>query len=184
MIFKAVVGSKAHPECGVASIPFPIPDDQYDYTIDLLNGIGVGDATAQDCHVCSIDSRYPILNRLVTQCVNVDELDYLAKRLDSFCKGKFAQFQAMASVLSLSDVKDFINLTFCCQQATSSGQAPYPSLPPLAKAHSFHCPSSPNQNRYAGFRFGFMLHRNMERCRGGHPLRCGLRQRYGAGTVL
>ena len=34
---------------------------------------------------------------LVTQTVNVDELDYLAKRLDSFCQGEIEKFQAMAS---------------------------------------------------------------------------------------
>lgn len=48
----------------------------------------------------------------------MDQLDYLAKRLDSFCKDEDAQFQAMAHKLKLADVKDLINLTFCCQQAT------------------------------------------------------------------
>ncbi len=36
----------------------------------------------------------------------------------------------------------------------SSGQVPYPSLPTLPKARSFHCPSSPNRTRCAGLRFG------------------------------
>lgn len=36
-------------------------------------------------------SNYSILNRLVTQSVNVEELDYLAKRLDSFSKGEADQ---------------------------------------------------------------------------------------------
>ena len=48
----------------------------------------------------------------------MDQLDYLAKRLDSFCAGEDAQFQAMACKLELKDIKDFINLTFCCQQVT------------------------------------------------------------------
>ena len=39
----------------------------------------------------------------------------------------------------------------------SSTQAPYPSLPPPAKAHSFRCVSSPNQTRFAGLRFGLKL---------------------------
>ena len=82
------------------------------------------------------------------------------KRLDSFCAGEKEKFQAMASKLCLSDIKDFINLTFCCQQATSSEQVPYPSLPPPAKARSFHCSSSPNRTRFAGLRFGFPLHQN------------------------
>jgi len=112
MNFKAVLSNKAHPEYGAATIPFPIPDDQYDSTIDLLHGIGIGDATAQDCRVEEIPIGMPILDRLVAQNANVDELDYLAKRLDGFDKDEGLQFQAMASVLGLSDIKDLINLTF------------------------------------------------------------------------
>ena len=48
----------------------------------------------------------------------MDQLDYLAKRLDSFDKGEASQFQAMAHKMKLIHIKDFINLTFCCQQAT------------------------------------------------------------------
>ena len=50
--------------------------------------------------------------------VNVDELDYLAKRLDSFCDDEAEQFQAMAHKLGLTCLRDFINLTFCCERAT------------------------------------------------------------------
>lgn len=78
----------------------------------------IGFPTAQDCRVDGLDSRYPILNRLVAQSPNVDELDYLATRLSSFCDRDDDQFAAMASKLCLSDIKDLINLTFCCQQAT------------------------------------------------------------------
>ena len=48
----------------------------------------------------------------------MDQLDYLAKRLDGFCAGEVSEFEAMAHKLELTDIKDFINLTFCCQQAT------------------------------------------------------------------
>lgn len=118
MIFKAIISSQAEPELGQATIPFPIPDSEYDHTIALLEDMGIGSPTAQDCRVDEVDSTYPILNRLVAQSVNADELDYLAKRLDSFSKGEDEKFEALASKLSLSDIKDFINLTFCCQQAT------------------------------------------------------------------
>ncbi len=50
-----------------------------------------------------LTSHYGILERLEGQGVNVDELDYLAKRLDSFCTGEDAQFQAMAHKLYLTD---------------------------------------------------------------------------------
>ena len=36
MIMKAAISSKTHPEYGHATIPFPIPDSEYDHTIDLL----------------------------------------------------------------------------------------------------------------------------------------------------
>lgn len=133
MIFKAAISNKAHPEYGTVYVPFPLPNDEYDHTIELLNAVEIGDAVVQDCRVDQIDSKYPILNRLISQTVNVDELDYLAKRLESFSTGETAQFQAMASVLCLSDVKDLINLTFCCQQATVVTD--FSDLEQLGKAH-------------------------------------------------
>ena len=118
MSMKAVISNKAHPEYGQATIPFPIPDSEYDRTIGLLEDMEIGSPTAQDCQVDGLDSPYPILKRLAAQIVNVDELDYLAKRLDGFCNGEDGKFEAMAVKLGLSNIRDFINLTFCCQQAT------------------------------------------------------------------
>ena len=115
---KAILSNRAHPEYGQATVPLPIPDSEYDHAIGLLEDLGIGSPTAQDCRVDGLDSPYPVLNRLVTQNANVDELDYLARRLDSFSEGEAEKFQAMASRLRLSDIKDFINLTFSCQQAT------------------------------------------------------------------
>ena len=118
MIFKATLSGQASPGYGQATIPFPIPDSDYDLVIRMLEDIGVGSPTAQDCRVVGLEGLYPTLKRLNGQAINVDELDYLAKRLDSFSDGEDAQFEAMAFKLNLSSIKDFINLTFCCQQAT------------------------------------------------------------------
>ncbi len=118
MIFKAILSSQASPGYGQATISFPIPDSDYDLVIRMLEDIGVGSPTAQDCRVVGLEGLYPTLKRLNGQAINVDELDYLAKRLDSFSDGEDAQFEAMAFKLNLSSIKDFINLTFCCQQAT------------------------------------------------------------------
>ena len=134
MIFQATLTNKAHPEYGQATIPFPIPDSDYDQTIELLEGLVIGSPTDQDCRVDFLDSKYPILNRLVTQNVNVDELDYLAKRLESFCTDEDARFQAMTFKFCLSDIKDFINLTFCCQQATVITD--FSNLEQAGKSHS------------------------------------------------
>lgn len=118
MQFHAILSNPAHPEYGAATIPFPLPREEYDHSIELLSALEIGDAVRQDCKVDEITDGYPVLRRLEGQSVNVDELDYLAMRLDSFCVGEDAQFQAMAEKLDLTDIGDFINLTFCCQQAT------------------------------------------------------------------
>ena len=118
MIIHAVLGNPNHPEYGVATIPFPIPHDQYAHCMDLLEALEIGDAVKADCQVQEIDSFYSVLKRAEMLTVNVEELNYLAKRLDSFDIGEAAQFQAMAHKLELSDLKNLINLTFCCQEAT------------------------------------------------------------------
>ena len=118
MMIQAVLSNPSHPEYGVATIPFPIPRDQYTYCMELLAALEIGDAVKTDCKVEKIDSFYTILKRTEMLTVNVEELNYLAKRLDSFDTGEAAQFQAMAHKLELFELKDLINLTFCCQQAT------------------------------------------------------------------
>ena len=118
MMIQAVLGNPSHPEYGVATIPFPIPHDQYAHCMELLEALEIGDAVKADCKVEKIDSFYTVLKRTEMLTVNVEELNYLAKRLDSFDTGEAAQFQAMAHKLELFELKDLINLTFCCQQAT------------------------------------------------------------------
>ena len=118
MMIRAVLGNPNHPEYGVATIPFPIPRDQYAHCMELLEALEIGDAVNADCKVEEIDSFYTVLKRTEMLTVNVEELNYLAKRLDGFDIGEAAQFQAMAHKLELFELKDLINLTFCCQQAT------------------------------------------------------------------
>ena len=114
----AVLSNPNHPKYGVATIPFPIPRDQYTYCMDLLEALEVGDTVKADCKVVEFDSVYTVLKRMKALTVNVEELNYLVKRLESFDTGEAAQFQAMAHKLELFELKNLINLTFCCQQAT------------------------------------------------------------------
>ena len=118
MMIQAVLGNPHHPEYGVATIPFPIPHDQYARCMELLEALEIGDAVKADCKVEEVDSFFSVLKRTEMLTVNVEELNYLAKRLESFDTGEAAQFQAMAHKLELFELKDLINLTFCCQQAT------------------------------------------------------------------
>ena len=118
MMIQAVLGNPNHPEYGVATIPFPIPHDQYAHCMELLEALETGDAVKADCQVQEINSFYSVLKRTEMLTVNVEELNYLAKRLDGFDMGEATQFQAMAHKLELFEMKDLINLTFCCQEAT------------------------------------------------------------------
>ena len=111
MMIQAVLGNPSHPEYGVATIPFPIPHDQYAHCMELLEALEIGDAVKADCKATKIDSFYTVLKRTEMLTVNVEELNYLAKRLDSFDTGEAAQFQAMAHKLELFELKDLIILT-------------------------------------------------------------------------
>lgn len=117
-MMEAVLSNSDHPEFGEVTIPLPIPREQYDHCIELVNALEIGSVVAPDCHVSEICKGWPVFYRLEGMQVNLDELDYLAKRLESFDVGEYAQFQAMAEKLDLTSMKDLINLTFCCQQAT------------------------------------------------------------------
>ena len=60
MMFQAVLSNRDHTEYGVATIPFPIPRDQYTYCMDLLEALEIGDAVKADCMIAGIDSDRPI----------------------------------------------------------------------------------------------------------------------------
>ena len=58
MMIQAVLGNPHHPEYGVATIPFPIPRDQYAHCMELLEALEIGDAVKADCKGEEIDSFY------------------------------------------------------------------------------------------------------------------------------
>ena len=60
MMFQAVLSNRAHPEYGVATIPVPIPRDQYADCMELLDAREIGDAVKTDCMIAGIDSDRPI----------------------------------------------------------------------------------------------------------------------------
>ena len=117
-MIQAVLSNGQHPEYGVVNVPSPIPREDYDHVMEILAPLEIGDPVARDCHIEEISSDFPVLKQLEQTNTNLDELDYLAKRLDSFDNYEKAQFQGMASRLGLHCVDELINLTFCCQEAT------------------------------------------------------------------
>ena len=59
-MMNAVLSNPDHPEYGVATIPFPIPRDQYAHCMELLEALEIGDAVKADCMIAGIDSDRPI----------------------------------------------------------------------------------------------------------------------------
>ena len=70
MMIQAVLGNPNHPEYGVATIPFPIPHDQYARCMELLEALEIGDAVKADCQVQEINSFYSVLKRTEMLTVN------------------------------------------------------------------------------------------------------------------
>ena len=63
-MMSAVLSNPGHPKYGVATIPFPIPRDQYTYCMDLLEALEIGDTVKADCKVVEFDSAYSVLKRM------------------------------------------------------------------------------------------------------------------------
>ena len=114
---KATLRSKTDPALGSVTIQFPIHWKEYDRVLEQLKPLGIGSPLDQDCQIETLDSHYPILKRLEETLVNLDELDYLAKRLDNIDE-KATTFQGAAAAEGITSIQDFINLTFCYKQVS------------------------------------------------------------------
>ena len=114
---KATLYSKTDPALGSVTIQFPIHRKEYDQVLEQLEPLGIGSPLDQDCQIETLDSHYPILKRLEETLVNLDELDYLAKRLDNIDE-KATTFQGAAAAEGITSIQDFINLTFCYKQVS------------------------------------------------------------------
>ena len=115
---RAELSNPNHPELGVAAIHLPISEWEYDHVMQELEALNIGDAVARDCRLGELASGLESLKVLECQNINIDELDYLAKRLDSLDEYEAKQFEAAAARFELTDMTDLINLTFCSQQVT------------------------------------------------------------------
>ena len=116
---KATICNKAHPEYGTVSLPFPIQLEEYDENLKMLDTLDIGGHIERDCFVAELSTAYPILKCLEGSCVNVDELDYLIKYLDSFTPDEVAAFQGAAWERKIADLPGLINLAFSCSQVVA-----------------------------------------------------------------
>lgn len=115
-MIRTLLKNRQRPDLPPVPVCFPI--NGYESVYSNLEAIGIGHIAIRDCCVVELAGDYPILKRLQEMEINVDELDYLAKRLESFDQYELAQFQGAAVSQDYSDITDFINLTFCCQDVT------------------------------------------------------------------
>ena len=115
---EVTLSNRDHPEYGSVTIPLPIPTEEYDRCMELLKSIEIGGPVESDCRVEEMTGAPPVLNCLLDRQVNVDELDYLAYRIDGFWEGDEARFSAAAYSLGKTNIRDLINLTFCTDNTT------------------------------------------------------------------
>ncbi|NCC69299.1 MAG: hypothetical protein EOM14_14100, partial [Clostridia bacterium] len=108
-MIRALLNNPERPEQQPVLVCFPIVN--HDEVYEMLGKIAVGSATGRDCGVEEITGDYPALARLEDTVVNLDELDYLAKRLESFDKTEIAKFQSCAEAFDYKGLPDLINLT-------------------------------------------------------------------------
>ena len=69
-MMTAVLDSPLHPEYGGVTVPLPIPREEYDHTMELLENLGIGDTLRQDCRIIELNSKYSVLESLAGSEVN------------------------------------------------------------------------------------------------------------------
>lgn len=97
------------PSYRTAVIVFPAAEPDLQKAMDE---IGVGITVEKLCMVDAVRDDHGGLQALVGTLVNADEVQYLAKRMDSFDKNELNTFYAAAEQEKLTEIKDLINLTF------------------------------------------------------------------------
>ena len=115
---KVMLCNGDRPELGVATIPLPIPDEEYAHCMELLNALEIGDVRAHDCYLDQISDGPPSLFMLEGTMINVDEMDFLARSLERFTDEELAKFQCMIATREHWDMETLINLSFSCEQTT------------------------------------------------------------------
>lgn len=97
------------PSYRTVAIEFPAPEPDLQ---ENMKELGIGITTEKLCLVDAVQNDHRGLQALAGTLVNADEVQYLAKRMDSFDKNELNTFYAAAEHEKLTEVKDLINLTF------------------------------------------------------------------------
>ena len=97
------------PSYRTVAIEFPAPEPDLQ---EKMKELGIGITTEKLCLIDAVQNDHGGLQALAGTLVNADEIQYLAKRMDSFDKNELNTFYAAAEHEKLTEVKDLINLTF------------------------------------------------------------------------
>ena len=118
-MFEAKLKSRSQPKLGALAVTFPIPEERYENVILALKKLQIGDERKQDCCIDSIRAPdCPVLCRMSGTLANVDELDWLGKKLESFDQYELLQVSAATERFSLCSADELIDLSFCASEMT------------------------------------------------------------------
>lgn len=104
------------PNGATVKLSFPMEDDAMMRELEL---IGVGNSLTPDCTVLAVEQgasvgshTLPVLQCLCHTNINVDELNYLAHRLEGFTQREIDKFQSAVVLNDISELRNLINLSF------------------------------------------------------------------------
>ena len=118
-MFEATLKNRISAHFAPVTISFPIPEDQYEQAILALEKSQIGDARVQDCLVVDVCApNCPALVRMTGTMANIDELDWLAREMESFDRYELLQFNAAVERFGLSAADELIDLSFCAREVT------------------------------------------------------------------
>ena len=118
-MFEATLKNRISAHFAPVTITFPIPEDQYEQAILALEKSQIGDARVQDCLIDNVRAvNCPALVRMTGTMANIDELDWLAREMESFDRYELLQFNAAVERFGLSAADELIDLSFCAREVT------------------------------------------------------------------
>ena len=119
IMFEATLKNRISAHFAPVTITFPIPEDQYEQAILALEKSQIGDARVQDCLIDNVHAPdCPALVRMTGTMANIDELDWLAREMESFDRYELLQFNAAVERFGLSAADELIDLSFCAREVT------------------------------------------------------------------
>ena len=102
-MFEATLKNRSSAHFAPVTSTFPIPEDQYEQAILALEKSQIGDARVQDCLIDNVRAvNCPALVRMTGTMANIDELDWLAREMESFDRYELLQFNAAVERFGLN----------------------------------------------------------------------------------